>query len=753
MKILMATMKMDIGGAETHILELSRALCQEGHEVTVVSNGGSYVKILEESGVKHVWAPLHTKKIGALLQSKKILAQLITSGHFDIVHAHARIPAFLLQSLQKKYHFPFVTTAHSVFATEYGLKYITSWGDKTIAVSDDIKKHLMDVYHIPSSDIRVTVNGIDMVKFSPQTDTTSIREEFGIAPQEQVIVLVSRLDESRSLAAKHLIAATPDLAKSIPDLRVVIVGGGDDFEVVQQAARQANESVGRNCVILTGSRTDIHLFAALGKLFVGVSRAALEAMAAECPVIMAGNEGFIGLFEPSKLKVSIDTNFCFRGCQASSTEEMKSEILRFFSLSPTQQKELGVYSRGIVATYYSVQRMMQDALCVYQWALSKQKEILIAGYYGHSNMGDESILSSIIHGFRETYESPNLTVLCKSPNKIFQRFQVRAISRFRYFTITKHLKHADMLVFGGGSLLQDRTSQRSLNYYLYLIRIAKRYGCKVMIYANGLGPFTHASSAKRVAKVLNGVDVITLRDHASYNLLRTIGVKNPNVCLTADPVFSLLHTSPETKSEPLPSEKSNHYLVLSIRPWHGNSKQMSQIIASVCNYAYNTYQLSPVFLPMQEKEDLPILQSICKMLEVPGKVLPIPNNVKSIEKIMESADVCIGMRLHSLIFASMADVPMIGLEYDPKISAFIQDIGGINAGSVAALTEETLRGALDKIMSNHEQYKNQIAERVRHLQMIAKKNVQLAIQLYLHDHTPYEMPKELIQSNQEQNNG
>ena len=71
MKILMATMKMDIGGAETHILELSRALCQEGHEVTVVSNGGSYVKILEESGVKHVWAPLHTKKIGALLQSKK----------------------------------------------------------------------------------------------------------------------------------------------------------------------------------------------------------------------------------------------------------------------------------------------------------------------------------------------------------------------------------------------------------------------------------------------------------------------------------------------------------------------------------------------------------------------------------------------------------------------------------------------------------------------------------------------------------
>lgn len=752
MKILMATMKMDIGGAETHILELSRALRQEGHEVTVVSNGGSYVRILEESGVKHVWAPLHTKKIGALLQSKKILAQLIANGHFDIVHAHARIPAFLLRSLQKKYHFPFVTTAHTIFATEYGLKYITSWGDKTIAVSDDIKKHLMDVYHIPSSDIRVTVNGIDMVKFSPQTDTTSIREEFGITPQEQVIVLVSRLDESRSLAAKHLIAATPDLAKTISDLRVVIVGGGDDFEVVQQAARQANEAVGRDCIILTGPRTDIHLFAAFGKLFVGVSRAALEAMAAECPVIMAGNEGFIGLFEPSKLKVSIDTNFCFRGCQASSTEEMKNEILRFFSLSPTQQKELGIYSRGIVETYYSVQRMMQDALRVYQWTLSKQKEIMIAGYYGYTNIGDEAILSSIIRDFREKYQSPNLTVLCKSPSEIFHHFQVHAISRFRYFSVRKHLKHADMLVFGGGSLLQDRTSRHSLDYYLYLIRMAKRYGCKVMLYANGLGPFTHPSAAKRVAKILNHVDLITLRDHVSYDLLRTIGVKNRNVCITADPVFSLPHVSSETKCESSLSE-STKYLVLSIRPWSGNPKQMSQIIASICDYAYKAYQLSPVFLPMQEKEDLPILENICKQLHVPGRILPIPTHVSRIEKVMGSASVCIGMRLHSLIFASIADVPMIGLEYDPKISAFIQEIGGIDAGSVADLTEEKLRGALDEIMLHHDQYKNQIAERVQQLQTIAKKNVQLAIQLYLQDSTPFEMPKEFIQSNQEQNNG
>ena len=76
--------------------------------------------------------------------------------------------------------FPFVTTAHWVFNTGYGLKYITDWGEKTVAVSEDIKTYLMDNYHIPSGDINVTINGIDTEKFSPKTDCEDIKKELGI---------------------------------------------------------------------------------------------------------------------------------------------------------------------------------------------------------------------------------------------------------------------------------------------------------------------------------------------------------------------------------------------------------------------------------------------------------------------------------------------------------------------------------------------------------------------------------------------
>ena len=97
----------------------------------------------------------------------------------------------------------------------YGLKYITDWGEKTVAVSEDIKTYLMDNYHIPAGDINVTINGIDTEKFSPKTDCEDIKKELGIKDDDTVITYVSRLDESRSLVAKQLIEAVPEIDKAV----------------------------------------------------------------------------------------------------------------------------------------------------------------------------------------------------------------------------------------------------------------------------------------------------------------------------------------------------------------------------------------------------------------------------------------------------------------------------------------------------------------------------------------------------------
>ncbi|MBR2916614.1 MAG: glycosyltransferase, partial [Clostridia bacterium] len=115
MRILMTTMQLDIGGAETHIVELSKALLKKGAQVYVASSGGAYEKELSEAGIKHFNIPLNRKTPMAMLKSFRLLKKIIKEYKIDIVHGHARIPSFICGRLHKKMHFPFVTTAHWVF--------------------------------------------------------------------------------------------------------------------------------------------------------------------------------------------------------------------------------------------------------------------------------------------------------------------------------------------------------------------------------------------------------------------------------------------------------------------------------------------------------------------------------------------------------------------------------------------------------------------------------------------------------------
>ena len=148
MKILMSLMQLDIGGAETHVVELAKELKRRGHEIIITSNGGAYVSELENFGIRHFTVPLQNKNPKNVLCAFKLLKKIIKEEKPDVVHSHARIPSFIIGKLWKKMKFPFVTTAHWVFTTKYGLKYITDWGEKTLAVSDDIKTYLIDMFFL-----------------------------------------------------------------------------------------------------------------------------------------------------------------------------------------------------------------------------------------------------------------------------------------------------------------------------------------------------------------------------------------------------------------------------------------------------------------------------------------------------------------------------------------------------------------------------------------------------------------------------
>ncbi|NLY42911.1 MAG: glycosyltransferase family 4 protein [Clostridiaceae bacterium] len=369
--ILIALMGLEIGGAETHVVELAKGLKKEGFNVIVASNGGVYEKELLESGIKHYSVPLHNKKPHNVLRSYFLLKKIIVNERIDLVHAHARIPAFICNLLHNKMGFPFVTTAHWVFKTGWGLKYITPWGQKTLAVSEDIKKYLMDNYGIDEKNITVTINGIDTEKFIPDLDVSDIVEEFDIDKKNKHIVYVSRLDSDRSKVAFQLLQIAPELANELGDIDIIIVGGGNVFDRLFERAQEVNRSIGRRLVIMTGGRTDINKFVSLSHVFIGVSRSALEAMSAEKPVILAGNEGYIGILDEDKLRKAIHTNFTCRGETKSQEDKLKEDIIRVIrDMSAEEIRKMGIMSRKVIEERYSVKKMVSDNIKVYLQLLS-----------------------------------------------------------------------------------------------------------------------------------------------------------------------------------------------------------------------------------------------------------------------------------------------------------------------------------------------------------------------------------------------
>lgn len=757
MRILMTTMQLDIGGAETHIVELSKALSRRGIEVVVASNGGAYEPELAEAGIKHIHIPFHSKKPSCMYQAYKLLKQVIQEYRFDVVHAHARIPAFLCALLKKELNFRLVTTAHWVFSTRFPYNLLTRWGDRSLAVSDDIKSYLVENYGIDPDNIRVTINGIDLEKFSKDTDFSSVAEEFELLPDKTRIVYVSRMDIDRSLAAHKLIEAVPDLVKEIPDLEVVIVGGGNDLDTIMAEAKAVNAVLGRRVIITTGSRTDINRFAACGQLFIGVSRAALEAMACEKPAIIAGNEGYIGIFDEDKLQISIDTNFCCRGCRPTETETLKADILSVLKSSPEHQAKLGEFSRETVREHYSIDTMADDATKMYisivkgtpineadvneldtlapylaknPLKLTGRKiDIMISGYYGFHNSGDDSILKAIVDSLLKERPALRILALSNDPDETRDVYNIEAIHRFNIFKILWYMRKTRLLISGGGSLIQDVTSDKSLFYYLGIIHIAHTLGARIMLYANGIGPVNHQNNYGIIRNVLNKVDLITLREPSSKDELEKFGVTDPEIRVTADPAFTL---TPEDCSSVLKKAgvpEGRPYCGIALRPWKYADKNLEKHIAEAADYIKKTYDMEILFIPMQESADLSTSQKVMALMKQTGYIVEGSPTPAQLLSLVGGAEFVIGMRLHTLIYAAKMGTPVIGLTYDPKVDATMSYLGQNRVEAVKSINPLTLQRYIDEIIGDRDKLREQLIISGKESEQKAIENTELALSL------------------------
>ena len=673
MKVLMALMALETGGAETHVIELAKTLKKRGLKVFVVSNGGRYEDHFRQDNIPHFKAPLHNKNPMNIIKSYKILKDIIISNDINIVHAHARIPAFVCGILKNTLNFRFVTTAHWVFNANFPFNILTNWGDHTLAVSEDIKEYMINKYNMDPRDITLTVNGIDMNTFSKNSNYNLVMQELNISEDKINIVHVSRLDSDRSYVANKLLNIADELYKIYRDIQIIIVGDGTDSLQMISKAHQINKSLGTDVIIMTGARMDINRFLNMAKLFIGVSRAALEAMSVGVPCIISGNEGHIGIFDESKAKIAVDTNFCARGLSVVDEYSLLSDIRAL--LDNDNDSSLVSYGQDFVKHNYSLDLMATQTIKVYKDLIknkAKKVNIMISGYYGYENNGDDLLLKSIIGDFRMRATDVHIVVLSMSPKSTRATYGVDSINRSNFFKINRLLKKTNLLISGGGGLIQDVTSTRSLLYYLHVILLAKLYGVKVMLYANGIGPIRKATNKLVTSEIINRVDLITVRDKSSLNELTQLKITKPLIYLTADAAFSSSIKLDLSEKELILKKymlKEHKYFCIAIRDFYNLADGFHAELAKALDYVVDKYDLMPVFLLMQPHNDAHIAKLVMSIMNHKSLMLAEEEYLKDnvVVTLIAYSRFVLAMRLHSVIYAARTCSPVIGIIYDKKV--------------------------------------------------------------------------------------
>jgi polysaccharide pyruvyl transferase CsaB len=359
--------------------------------------------------------------------------------------------------------------------------------------------------------------------------------------------------------------------------------------------------------------------------------------------------------------------------------------------------------------------------------------VLISGYYGFGNVGDEAVLKAILEGLRQRAPDIGLTVLSAKPELTTELNEVRSVHRYDFLRIFSELDEAGIFLSGGGTLFQDATSRRSFWYYIGLVGLALLFGKKVMIFAQGFGPLRSPLNRLIARWLLDRVDVITLRDEDSLKELKRLGIKKPPVYVTADPTFCLKNLGKNEGRhllglEGVPTGKPLVGIAIrSLAHLPVNEQQLAKFLAEALDHLKNKYDLVPVFLLFQCPEDMAETSQVINLMKERSHVVFKLCRPAEMLALFSGFQFVISLRLHALVFAALNDVPMVALAYDPKVGSFARLAGQpyLDLGELSKLNE-----TLDKAVAERTRSAQRLSALKENLVNKAKQNFDLFFEYF-----------------------
>jgi polysaccharide pyruvyl transferase CsaB len=347
--------------------------------------------------------------------------------------------------------------------------------------------------------------------------------------------------------------------------------------------------------------------------------------------------------------------------------------------------------------------------------VNRAYRILLSGYYGAGNIGDESILTVVVENLRARLSDVEITVLSQSPEATAAKHAVRSANR-RSLAVIGEVRRCDLLISGGGSLLQDVTSRRSILYYLAVMWLAFLFRKEVFIYSQGIGPIVSKRNRGLTARTLRRAAGIVVRDEASAELLSEIGVNREKVIVTADPVLRIRRAELAAgrailKREGFDVNGAGPAVGFAVRERRTAGEFVDELCLSIRRLRDET-GARVLLIPFHYAEDLPLIEELERRLA--GEVLALKRKYLTEEmlSIIGNMDMLIGVRLHALIYAAVMGVPMIAVSYDPKIHSFMHSLGMKAMSAVEDFKSDYFMEEFGKTFRDSDAVRRKIGERL-----------------------------------------
>ncbi len=680
----------DVGGAKTHVHTLLAGLIKTETVQLVCFMEGPFVEEARAMGI-----PVRVLSCSVPKAVKK-LTELVQQEGFEILHCHGARANLVGSLLKKKTGLPTVTTVHSDYRLDYlgrplaaltygsinkaALRRMDFW----IAVSEPTRTMLHERGFDPNRTFSIS-NGVPFDLGAPAQDRDTWLRGLGFTPEPGMTVfgIAARISPVKDMGT--LIRAFARTVEACPKARLVIAGDGEQRAEMEALAAQLCPP---GTVAFAGWINDTHSFYSaidvnmLTSLSEGFPYALPEGASRRCATIASRVGGI-----PSLVKHEIN-GLLF---QPRDVETLAAHMIRL-ARDPELLKTYGNRLYADARERYSVDATVARQKEIYEAVLRRTARaaergrdgVLICGAYGKGNAGDDAILNAMVHALREQDPDLPLYATSRSPAQTARDAGIGTVYTFHPWKVRQRMRRTALYLSGGGSLIQDSTSSRSLWYYLHSIRAAKRHGNAVMMYGCGIGPVNRKRNRRRAANTIRRcVDRITLRDPASLQELEELGVSGVPTRVTADMAFLVAPALADRvaafcESNPQrPFSVECRLLILAPRPW-GGSRAHAAAFAAAAVHAQRSYGLLPVLLAMEPGKDLQICTETAAIAAESGLSCPVveaPEDAGLVVGLIRQADAVLGMRLHSLIFAAAQGTPFAGVSYDPKVAGFVDYIG------------------------------------------------------------------------------